>query len=109
MVPVLGCESEAGFLLQNFIQFILDSADEISMPSLLNSRVLCGSVIKCLTHNRGVLGSSHTGSSGISFGGSLGKTFQSPSLVLVKHRIDMNNVSCFRDMTEILLKAAYNN
>ena len=31
---------------------------------------------------------------------------QSPSLVLVKPRKDMNNVSCRRDMTEIVLKAA---
>ena len=37
---------------------------------------------------------------------SLVKTLQSPSLVLVKLRKDMNNVSCCRDMTEILLKAA---
>ena len=36
---------------------------------------------------------------------SLGKTLQSPSLVLVKPRKDMNNVSCRRDITEILLKA----
>ena len=39
---------------------------------------------------------------------SLGKTLQSPSLILVKARKDMNNVSCRRDMTEILLKAAWN-
>ena len=31
---------------------------------------------------------------------------QSPSLVLVKPKKDMNNVSCRRDMTEIVLKAA---
>ena len=37
---------------------------------------------------------------------SLGKTFHSPSLLLDKPRKDMNNVSCRRDMTEILLKAA---
>ena len=36
------------------------------------------------------------------------KTLQSPSLVLVKTRKEMNNVSCRRDMSEILLKAAYN-
>ena len=39
-------------------------------------------------------------------GVSLGKTLQSPSLVLVKSRKDMNNLSCRRDVTEILLKAA---
>ena len=36
---------------------------------------------------------------------SLGKTLQSPSLVLMKPRIDMNYVNCHRDMTEILLKS----
>ena len=41
-------------------------------------------------------------------GVSLDKTLQSPSLVLVKPRKDMNNASCRSDMTktEILLKAA---
>ena len=43
---------------------------------------------------------------GFFVGVSLGKTLQSPSLVLVKPRKDMNNVSCCRDITEILLKAA---
>ena len=67
---------------------------------------MCGSVVKCLTHNPGVLSSSHTGSSGFFVGVSLGKTLQSPSLVLGKPKKDMNNVSCSCDMTEILLKAA---
>ena len=59
-----------------------------------------------LNHNLGVLGSSRTGSSGF-FGGSvLGQDTSEASLVLVKPRKDMNNVSCRRDMTEILLKAA---
>ena len=39
-------------------------------------------------------------------GVSLGKTLQNPSLVLVKLRKDINNVSCRHDMTEILLQAA---
>ena len=39
-------------------------------------------------------------------GVSLGNTLQSPSLVPVKPRKDMNNVNCGRDMTEILLKVA---
>ena len=39
-------------------------------------------------------------------GASLGKTLQSPSLVVVKPRKDMDNVSCRPDITEILLKAA---
>ena len=68
--------------------------------------VLRGSVVKRLTRNPGVLGSSRTGSSGFFVRVSLGKTLQSPSLVLVKPRKDMNNVSCRRDMTEILLKVA---
>ena len=64
-----------------------------------------GPAVKCLTRNPGVLGLSRTGSSEF-VGMSLGKTLQSPSLVLVKPRKDMNNVSCHCDMTEILLKAA---
>ena len=41
---------------------------------------------------------------------SLGKTLQSPSLVLVKPRKDMNNVKCHHDMSKVhvLLKAALN-
>ena len=65
-----------------------------------------GSVVKCLTCNPGVLGSSRTGSSGFFRGSVLGQDTSEPSLVLVKPRKDMNNVSCCRDMTEILLKAA---
>ena len=65
-----------------------------------------GSVVMCLTRNPEVLGLSRTGSSGFFVGVSLDKMLQSPSLVLVKPRKDMNNVSCRRDMTEILLKAA---
>ena len=65
-----------------------------------------GSVVKCLTRDPGVLGSSCTGSSGFFRGSVLGQDTSEPSLVLVKPRKDMNNVSCRRDMTEILLKAA---
>ena len=36
----------------------------------------------------------------------MGKTLQSPSLVLVKPRKDMKNVSCCHHMNEILLKGA---
>ena len=43
---------------------------------------------------------------GFCVGVSLAKTLQSPSLVLVKPRKDMNNVNCRRDMTEIPLKVA---
>ena len=70
---------------------------------------LRGSLIKCLTRNPGVLGSSRTGSSDFFFVGvSFDKTLKSPSLVQVKPRKDMNKVRYRRDMTEILLKAARN-
>ena len=75
------------------------------MKRLCFFRVPLGSVVKCLTRNPGVLGSSRTGSSGFFRGSVLGKDTSEPSLVLVKRRKDMNNVSCPRDMTEILLKA----
>ena len=65
-----------------------------------------GPVVKCLTCNQGVLSSSHTGSSGFFHGNVLGQDTSEPSLVLVKPRKNMNNVSCCRDMTEILLKVA---
>ena len=64
-----------------------------------------GSVLKCLTPNPGVLGSSRTGSSGFFRGIVLGQDTSEPSLVLVKPRKNMSNVSCRRDITEILLKA----
>ena len=69
----------------------------------LSHRVPRGSVIKCLTRAPGVLGS---GSSGFFLWSVLGQDTSEPSPVLVKHRKDMNNASCRRDMTEILLKAA---
>ena len=70
------------------------------------ARVPRGPVVKCLTRNPGVLGSSRTRSSELFRGSVLGKDTSEPSLVLVKPRKDMNNVSCRGDMTEILLKAA---
>ena len=70
---------------------------------LKSSGVLRGSVVKCLTRNQGVLGSSRTRSYGFFVRVSLGKTLQSPSLALVKPSKDRNNVSC---NTEILLKVA---
>ena len=60
-----------------------------------------GSVVKCLTRNPGILGSSRTGSSAFFRGIVLGQDTSEPSLVLVTPRKDMNNVSCRRDMTEI--------
>ena len=67
--------------------------------------ILRGSVVKCLTRNKGVLCLSCTGSTRFFVGISLGKTLQRASLVLMKLRIDMNNVSCCCDMNDILLKA----
>ena len=46
-----------------------------------------------------VLDSDFIGSSGFFVGVSLGKTFQSPSLVMVKPRTDMNNMSFLRDVS----------
>ena len=59
--------------------------------------VQCGSVVKCLTCNPGVLGSIHAGTAGFLMGVSLGKTLQSPILVLVKPMKEMNGVSCRPD------------
>ena len=66
--------------------------------------VPCGLVVKCLTRNPGVLGLSRAGSSWFFHGSVLGQDTSEPGLVLVKPRKDMNNVSCHRDMTEILMK-----
>ena len=63
-------------------------------------RVPRGSVVKCLTRNPGVLGSGRTRSSGFFVGMSFVKTLQSPSLIQVKPREDINNVSYRRNMTE---------
>ena len=67
--------------------------------------VLFGSVVKFLTRNPGVLGSSRTGSPGF-FGGSvLGQDTSEPQPSTGETQEDMKNVSCQCDMTEILLKA----
>ena len=66
---------------------------------------LSGKVFDLLSR---VLGSSCTVSSGFFRGSVFGQDNSEPSLVLVKPRKDMNNVSRRRDMTEILLKAAQN-
>ena len=49
-------------------------------------RVPRGSVVRCLTRNPGVLGSSRTRSSGFFRGSILGQDTSEPSLVLVKPR-----------------------
>ena len=71
-----------------------------------NFRVLRDSVVKCLARNPGVLGSSRTGSSGFFRGSVLGQDTSEPQPSTGETQEDMNNVSCRRDMTEILLKAA---
>ena len=63
-------------------------------------------MVKCLTRNPGVLGSSHTGSSGFFRGSVLGQDTSEPQPSTGEAQEDMNNVNCRRDMTEILLKAA---
>ena len=52
----------------------------------MEQRVPCGSVVKCLTRNPGVLGSSRTGSFGFFHGSVLGQDTSEPSLLLVKPR-----------------------
>ena len=68
--------------------------------------VLRGSLVKCLTLNPGVMGSSRTGSPRIFVEMSSGNILHNPKLVLVKPSKDMNNVKCRPDITEILMEAA---
>ena len=63
-------------------------------------------MVKCLTCNPVVLGSSHTGSPGFFRGSVLGQDTSEPQPSTGETRKDVNNVSCRRDMTEILFKAA---
>ena len=78
------------------------------MPASFHSHTISygvsrDSVVKCLTRNPGVPVSSCTRSSWFFLGVFLGRILHSPSLVLMKPRKDMNNVSCCCccDMTEI--------
>ena len=98
------CKQSGAYLVHQ--QTCLLVCFECNHHEFYHRRVLRGSVVKCLTRNPGVLGSSHTGSSVFFHGSVLGQDTSDPSLVLVKPRKDMNNVSCRRDMTEILLKVA---
>ena len=70
--------------------------------------VLRASVVKCLTRNPGVLGSNLTGSSGFFRGSVLGQDTSEPQPSTGETQEDMNNLSCRRDITEILLKATLN-
>ena len=90
-------------MLRMALCFCDSSLDQRFLYKLQLHGVLHCLVVKCLTHNPGDLDSSHTGSVWfMEF--SLTMTIQSPGLVLVKPSKDMNNVSCHRDMTEILFK-----
>ena len=66
--------------------------------------ILRGTVVKCLTRNPGVLDSSRAGSPGFFRGSVLGQDTSEPQPSTGETQED--NVSCRRDMTEILLKAA---
>ena len=68
--------------------------------------VLRGSVVKCLTRNPGVLGSSRTKSSRIFRGSGLGQDTSELQPSTGETQEGMNNVGCHCDMTEIMLKAA---
>ena len=105
-MPEIICIIKVAILRLNIFSKIFDERENENWVCIHQPGVLRGSVVKCLTRNQGVQGSSRTGSSEFFVGVSLGKILQSPSLVLVKPRKDMNNVNCRRDMTEILLKVA---
>ena len=71
----------------SFIYVIhVDESKQVNRGYLLSSGVPRGSVVKCLTRNPGVLGSSLTESSGFFRGSVLGQDTSEPSLVLVKPR-----------------------
>ena len=76
------------------------------MLGIFPPRVPRGSLVRCLTRNPGVLGSSLTRSSGyFSWECPWASHFRAqPSTGETQE--SMNNVTCRRDMTEILLKAA---
>ena len=68
--------------------------------------VLHGLVVKFLTLNPGVLGSSHNGACEVFCWSVLGQDTSEPQPGTGKPRKGMNNVSFCHDMTEIPLKAA---
>ena len=91
----------------NPLSFAIPCALELRNLSVYtaDARVLRGSVVKCLTRNPWVLGLKRTpGTSGETLQKPLRKTLQIPGLILVKPKKDIENASCRRDMTEILLK-----
>ena len=69
-------------------------------------RVPRGSVVRCLTRNPGVLGSSRTRSSGFFLWVCPWARHFRAQPSTGETQENMNNLSCRRDMTEILLKAA---
>ena len=72
---------------------------------ILTEGVLRGSVVKDGTRDPEVPGLSLNGSTSFFVGMTVGETLQSPCLVMVNLRKNINNVSCRRDMTIMVLKA----
>ena len=87
-----------------FVEINISLNDRDFVFITLPIRVPRGSVVRCLTRNPGVLGSSRTRSSEFFRGSVLGQDTSEPSTGETQE--SMNNVICCRDMTEILLKAA---
>ena len=81
-------------VIQSVNQSVIQSINQsiyLSIYLSIYKGVLLGSVVKCLIRNRGILGSSRTGSSGLFFVGvPLSKTLQNPSLALMKPKKTRN-------------------
>ena len=86
-----------GESISNLLKEIAQMGIQIIHLSSKVLRVPCGSVVRCLTRNSGVLGSSHTGSSGIFRGSVLRQDTSEFRLVLVKpHSINQSIKSSVR-------------
>ena len=84
---------------------------KLSQNVCLDEQVLGGSVVKCLTHNPGVLASSCTGSSGFFRGSVLGQDTSEPSLVLVKSRkagVEINFCSYLQKIASAMISNLLN-
>ena len=80
------CEGYIGNLAHCEFVKVIDEVSKTKIACRRCQRIPRGSVVKCLTHNPGVLGSSSTKSSGFFRGSILGQHTSEPSLVLVKPR-----------------------
>ena len=91
-LPVCGIIFSSSFTNQNLTPFVNNEYGHVTKiirdDGVLSepSRVQRDSVVKCLTRNPGVLGSSLTASSGFFRGSVLEQDTSEPSLVLVKLR-----------------------